>query len=113
SLTNINTQSLAATSSNPSYATDNVQTVVVQGSTVTLGGTGFDTTHGVAVDLFCACPGGKVGPFFVLPGDPSLTSSQFSFLLPAVGLPNSPVTGPGSFVVSNSGSGGTYALKSN
>ena len=113
SLTSIDARPLAATSSNPSYATNNVETVVVQGTTVTLGGSGFDVKNGVAVDLFCACTGGKVGPFFVNPGDPSLTTTQFSFQLPALGLPNSPVTGPGSFVVSNSGPGGTYALKSN
>ena len=114
SLTRINTKPLAATSSNPSFATNNVETVVVQGTTVTLGGTGFDVKNGVAVDLFCACTGGKVGPFFVRPGDPSLTTTQFSFPLPPKGSPvNAAVTGPGSFVVSNSGSGGTYALKSN
>jgi hypothetical protein len=56
---------LAATSSNPSYATNNVETLVVQGTIVKLGGTGFDTTHGVAADLFCACPlmSGKILPF--------------------------------------------------
>ena len=113
SLTSINSKALAVTSSNPSYATNNVETVVVQGTTVTLGGTGFDVKNGVAVNLFCACAGGKVGPFFVNAGNPSLTPTQFSFPLPALGLPNSPVTGPGSLVVSNSGSGGTYALKSN
>ncbi len=113
SLTSINTKPLAATSSSPSYATNNVETVVVQGTTVTLGGSGFDVKNGVAVDLFCACTGGKVGPFFVNPGDPSLTTTQFRFSLPALGLPNSPVTGPGSFVVSNAGTGGTYAMKSN
>ena len=51
-----------ATSKDPNFATNNVKTVVVQGNTVTLGGTGFDTANGVAVDLFCACPPpGKVG----------------------------------------------------
>ena len=64
SITSINTVGLAATSSDPSYATNNVETVVVQGKTVALGGMGFETStpNGVAVNLFCACPGGKVGP---------------------------------------------------
>jgi hypothetical protein len=102
---------LAATSIDPSFATDNVATVVVQGSVVKLGGTGFDTAHGVAVDLFCACTGGKVGPFFLNPGDPGLTATSISFTLPAGGL-NAPPTGPGSFVVSNKGADGKFTLKS-
>src|SRR5581483_10891302 len=67
-ITSINGKGLAATSSDPRYATNNVETVVVQGTVVTLGGMGFDTSNGAAVDLFCACTGGKVGPFFLLPG---------------------------------------------
>jgi hypothetical protein len=106
----INGKGLAVTSSDPSYATNNVETVVVQGSTVSIGGTGFDTTNGVAVDLFCACTGGKVGPFFVNPG-PNLTSTLIKFPLPSGTA--GPSTGPGSFVVSNKGSTATYALKSN
>jgi hypothetical protein len=113
SITKINGVGLAATSSNPSYATNNVETLVLQGAVVTLGGTGFDTTHGVAVDLFCACLGGKVGPFFLNPGNPGLSAGQIKFALPAKGLPNSPLTGPGSFVVSNAGAGKTYSKKSN
>ena len=63
SITSIDGVGLAATSSDPSYATNNVQTVVVQGSKVTIGGMGFETgANGVAVDIFCACTGGKVGP---------------------------------------------------
>jgi len=112
SLTSINGKGLAATSSDPSFATDNVETVVVQGTTVTLGGTGFDAVNGVAVDIFCACPPpGKV-TFFINPGA-SLTPTQVSFPLPAKGLPKSPATGPGSFVVSNAGTAHTYAKKSN
>ena len=102
---------LAATSSDPSYATNNVETVVLQGKTVNLGGTGFDATNGVAVDLFCACTGGKVGPFFINPGA-TLTPSKISFTLPSV-APNVPSTGPGSFVVSNKGSPPSFTLKSN
>jgi len=76
SLSSINGVGLAATSSDPSFATDNVETVVPQGSVVKLGGDGFDTVNGVAVDLFCACPGGKVGPFFLNPGGPGLSSTR-------------------------------------
>ena len=109
SITSIDGVGLADTSSDPSYATNNVQTVVLQGTKVTIGGTGFETgTNGAAVDIFCACTGGKVGPFFVSP----TSSTSFSFTVPAKGLPMSPNTGPGSFVVSNKGAG-TYSKKSN
>ena len=109
SITSIDGVGLADTSSDPSYATNNVKTVVVQGSKVTIGGMGFETgANGVAVDIFCACTGGKVGPFFVSP----TSSTSFSFTVPAKGLPMSPDTGPGSFVVSNKGAG-TYSKKSN
>ncbi len=110
SLTSINGVGLAATSRDPNFATNNVDTVVVQGSTVKLGGTGFDTAHGVAVDLYCACPGDKVGPFFLNRGNPGLSSTLISFPLPSTGS-NAPATGPGSFVVSNND--GTYSKKSN
>ena len=76
---------LAATSKDPSFATNNVETAVPQGSTVKLGGNGFDTANGVAVDVFCACPGGKVGPFFLNPGNPGLSKTLISFTLPAAG----------------------------
>src|SRR5208337_2424968 len=99
SLTSINGMGLAATSSNPAYAVNNVATVVAQGKTVTLGGTGFDVTKGVTVDLFCDCSGGKV-EFKVTP----LSSTSISFLLPASGA-DAPATGPGSFVVINKGDG--------
>ncbi len=112
SLTSINGIGLAASSSESNFATDNVETVVVQGSVVKLGGGGFDTAHGVAVDLFCACPGGKVGPFFLNPGDPGLSSTSVTFPLPASGS-DAPATGPGSFVVSNKGGDGSYSRKSN
>jgi hypothetical protein len=104
-LKTINGMGLDPTSNDPRFATNNVATVVVQGTTVKLGGTGFDTAKGVGVDLFCACPPlGKV-QFFLNPGNPGLTSTQLSFLLPAKGMPKSPATGPGSFVVTNQGSG--------
>jgi hypothetical protein len=113
SLTSINGKGLAATSSDPRFAVDNVETVVPQGTVVKLGGMGFDTTNGVAIDLFCACTGGKVGPFFLNPGDPGLTSTLLTFLVPAVGNKNSPETGPGSFVISNAGTSHLYDKKSN
>ncbi len=113
SMTKVNGVGLAATSSDPSFATDNVETVVKQGTVVKLGGAGFDTANGVAIDLFCACPGGKVGPFFLNPGNAGLTATQLSFTLPAKGASNSPPTGPGSFVVSNAGGAKTYLKKSN
>jgi len=113
SITSIDSVGLAATSSNPGFATDNVETVVKQGTKALVGGTGFDIVHGVAVDIFCACPGGKVGPFFLNPGNPGLTPGAISFSVPAPGTLNSPATGPGSFVVSNKGIAGNYAAKSN
>jgi hypothetical protein len=107
-LTGINSVGLAATSTNPSFATDNVQTTVVQGTTVTLSGNGFDTVNGVAIDLFCDCSGGKIPTVFLNPGDPGLSATALSFTLPATA-----VTGPGSFLISNKGAKGDYAIKSN
>jgi hypothetical protein len=104
----INGVGLAATSTNPSFSTDNVETAVIQTHTVTLAGSGFDTIHGVAVDLFCDCSGGKITPLFLNPGNPGLTPSSLSFI-----LPSGAVTGPGSFVISNKGAKGDYAIKSN
>ncbi len=46
-ITSINGVGLAATSSNPSFATNNVETVVPQGSVVSIGVNGFDTANGV------------------------------------------------------------------
>jgi len=111
-LTEINGVGLAATSTEPSFSVDNVETVVPIGKTVQLSGNGFDTANGVAGDLFCACPGGKVGPFFLNPGNPGLHPTLISFLLPASGL-NAPAVGPGSFVISNKGATGTFSKKSN
>jgi hypothetical protein len=113
SITSIDGVGLAATSSDPRFAADNVETVVPQGAPVTIGGSGFDTVHGIAVDLFCACTGGKVGPFFINPGNPGLSTAQVAFTLPAAGAPNSPSSGPGSFVISNKGVDGSYRSKSN
>lgn len=97
---------------NPAIHTNNVDTIVPQGAVVTIGGTGFDTVNGAAVDLFCACPGGKVGPFVLAPGDPNLSATQIRVFLPATG-PNSPATGPGDFELSNAGAAKTFTTKSN
>jgi hypothetical protein len=111
SITSINGVGLAADSTEASIATANVETLVVPGKTVTIGGSGFDTVNGLAVNLFCACTGGKVGPFFLNPGDPGLSATSISFPLPSSGA-NAPVFGPGSFVVVNKGSEGSYSRSS-
>ena len=110
SLTAINGVALAASSTNPSYATDNVETVVPQGSEVTLQGSGFDNSNGVAVDVFCACAGGKVGPFFINPGNPALSATSITLTLPISG-PNALPVGPASFVIINKGSDGSLRQK--
>ncbi len=84
-----------------------METVVSPGATVKLGGSGFDTVHGVAVDLFCACTGGKIATIFLHPGEAGLSTTQLT-----VAIPPGTVTGPGSFVVSNF-AGGSYSAKSN
>jgi sugar lactone lactonase YvrE len=112
SITAINAVPIAADSTAPGVAVANVEAVVPQGKPVTIQGTGFDIANGVAVDLFCACVGGKVGPFFLNPGNPGLTSTNVTFTIPAAG-PDAPPSGPGSFVVNNKGSGGSYSQKSN
>jgi hypothetical protein len=111
SLTAINSFGISSDSISPDVAVAFVPTVVEQGSSVTLQGTGFDAVHGVAINLFCACGGGKVGPFFVSPSL-NLTSTKAVFNLPSSG-PQAPMTGPGSFVLSNKGADGNYATKSN
>jgi hypothetical protein len=77
---------------------------------VKLGGAGFDTANGVAVDLFCACTGGKIPTIFINPGSAGLTPSGLTITLPAASVLS---TGPGSFVVSNKGADGSYGKKSN
>jgi hypothetical protein len=109
----VNGVGLAPTSANPNYAANNVETVITQGATVNLTGSGFDIVNGVGVDIFCACPGGKVGPFFLNPGNPNLKTASLSFPLPFVGQPEAPPDGPGSLVVSNAGGDKTYSRKSN
>jgi len=103
----INGHGLAATSLNPGFATANVETTLSPGSLVTLNGNGFDTVNGVAVDVFCACPGGKLPTTFIGPGDARLKTNSIMFTLPA-----SAPTGPGSMVVSNAGKSHSYAARS-
>jgi len=81
----------------------------LQGSSVVVNGNGFDTTHGVAVDVFCACPetGGKLKTMFLNAGNAGLKPDSITFTLP----PTTP-TGPGSIIVSNA-AGGSYSAKSN
>ncbi len=112
SITGINAVPIAADSTDPDIAVANVETVVVQGRPLTIDGNGFDIANGVAVDVFCACPRGKVGPFFLKPGNAGLTSTSATFTLPASG-PATPPDGPGSFVVSNQGSDAGFSRKSN
>lgn len=107
SITGINSHPLAPTSLDPDYAVDNVETTLLQGNMVTINGNGFDTGHGAAVDVFCACTGGKLPTTFLSPGNPSLKADSISFTLPAT-----TPTGPGSIVVSNA-AGGSYSAKSN
>lgn len=101
SLTGINGVGLSPSSIDPGIALANVETVVRRGAPVTLSGSGFDTVNGVGVDLFCDCPGGKVGPFFLIPGNPGLSASSLTFTLPSGAA--GPATGPGAFRVTNLG----------
>jgi len=111
-LSAINGVGLAASSLDPAYARDNVETTVARGGEVVLQGEAFDSANGVAIDVFCACPGGKVGPFFIDPGDPRLSPTSISLILPAAGA-GAPPAGPAAFVVSNKGIDGSFGKKSN
>jgi len=64
------------------YAGDNVDTIVSSNGITVLEGNGFDTTHGVAIDLFCDCPGGKIPTIWLGSGDPRLTASALYLTLP-------------------------------
>jgi hypothetical protein len=107
SITGLDGDPLVATSLDPDFAIANVETTLLQGSSVVIDGNGFDTTHGVAVDVFCTCPdmGGKVTKFLT-PGNPGLKPDSITFTL----LATTP-TGPGSIIVSNF-AGGSYSAKS-
>jgi hypothetical protein len=101
SLTAINGVALSPTSIDPGVALANVETVVSPSASVTLTGAGFDVVDGVGIDLFCDCPGGKVGPFLLYPGNPGLSASTLTFTLPSGTF--GPATGPGAFRVTNLG----------
>jgi hypothetical protein len=110
SLTAINGAGLSPSSVDPDIAVANVETVLTPGATVTLAGSGFDVVNGVGVDLFCDCPGAKVGPFFLLPGNPGLGPGSLTF--PVASGPGAPATGPGAFQVTNLGNGSKSAAVS-
>jgi hypothetical protein len=101
SLTAIDGVGLSPTSLDPGIAVANIETVVVPGTSVSINGSGFDVKNGVAVDVFCDCPGGKVGAFIINPGDPGLSKNLLTFKLPSG--TGGPATGPGSFRVTNLG----------
>jgi len=79
---------VALTAVDPTIPTANVETVISQGSTVTITGTGFNNP---LVNLFTAA--GNVGPLVPLAGG---TATSFQIQIPA-----GTVTGPGSFQVVN------------
>jgi hypothetical protein len=79
---------------------------------VVIDGHNFDTKYGVAVDLYCPCPGGERGPFFLEPGYHPFSETRMFLKLPVYGS-EAPLAGLGSIVVSNKGRDGCYAAKSN
>ena len=111
SITGIDNVAIAADSADPDIALANVNTVIPLGVPFPINGSGFDVVHGVAVDLFCACFGGKVGPFLLKPGNPGLSATKLTLKLPMFGI-NAPVIGPGALRVTNSGSDGSYSKQS-
>src|SRR5271163_1475218 len=111
-LTGINGMGLSSTSADPGIATDIVEIHLLPGTTIMLNGNGFDTVNGVAVDLFCDRPGGKIPTIRLGPGNAGLTTTVLTVPLPATGA-GGPTAGPGSFVISNRGAAGDYAIQSN
>jgi hypothetical protein len=93
----------------PGVALANVHTVIPIGVPFTINGSGFDTLHGVAVDLFCDYTGGKIGPFSINPGYPGPEPSQADLDGLQASEIKAPVTGPGSLRMSNKGSDGLYS----
>jgi hypothetical protein len=108
SITAINGKGLDPSSTDPGFAIANVATTLSPGRSVTLNGSGFDVVDGVGVDVFCACPGGKLRTTFLAPGNPNLTRTSVTFT-----LPGSTPTGPGSIAVSNAGAGKSFRHRSN
>jgi hypothetical protein len=108
SISTIDGKGLDPSSMNPRFAVANVDTVLRPGKSITIGGSGFDVINGVAVDVFCACPGGKLPTAFLAPRNPNLKSASLTFTLPA-----SAPFGPASIAVSNAGAKKLYARRSN
>jgi hypothetical protein len=77
--------------------------------TVIIGGHGFDAKNGVAVGVFCPCPGsGQIGPFFFNPGNPNINSSRIILQIPRSIRKPLPV-GSGFIEVRNRGKDGKYS----
>jgi len=111
SITGINNTPIAADSIDPHVALANVHTVIPLGIPFPIAGDGFDVIHGVAVDIFCDCTGGKVGPFFLNAGNVGLSATRLLLSLP-LDPPAAPAIGPGAVRVSNKGSDGRYSRSS-
>ena len=80
---------------------------------VIIRGRGFDAKNGVAVGVFCPCPGsGQIGPFFFNPGNPDFDSSRIILRIPRAGGRRLPV-GSGFLEVRNKGKDGGYSEISN
>jgi hypothetical protein len=79
---------------------------------VMIEGHNFDDRFGIAVDIYCRCPGGEVGPFFFEPRYNPFDETRI-FLGVSLYGSKAPLAGAGSIVVSNRGSDGQYSAKSN
>jgi len=80
---------------------------------VIISGRGFDTKKGLAVGVFCPCPGsGQIGPFFFNPGNPDFDSSRIILRISRSGGQRLPV-GSGFLEVRNKGKDGGYSEISN
>ena len=97
-----------AKSSNPLWSwwdSDLRETVIIRGRN-------FDTKKGLAVGLFCPCPGsGQIGPFFFNPDNPNFDASRIILKIPPSSEPL-PV-GSGFLEVRNKGKDGAYSEISN
>lgn len=67
---------------------------------------------GLRLTCSVTAPGGKIPTIYLSPGNAGLTLTALTFALPALAA-GGPATGPGSFVVSNRGRAGDYAIKRN
>ncbi len=80
---------------------------------VIITGRGFDAKNGLAVGVFCPCPGsGQIGPFFFNPGNPDFDSSRIILRISRAGGGRLPV-GSGFLEVRNKGKDGSYSEISN